>query len=235
MQLVAQVGGQTDVNCVGQGPESLQAVHPPAAPDATVSLQVLRDAEEEPSRMAWDVRRGAARQQRWTVAVTTPRAGEEVTLSWPDLNVSLPAEQRMTLIDLDSGERRSLATTSNYRFRSTEQPRLFELVYEPASPAGALVISNLTVQSSRAIGPAAFSFHLNSDAATTVAITSLSGHPVRILEEQFTRAAGHQKVSWAYEDERGAPVPNGPYLVRVRAVDAEGQGTQTVRMVTVAP
>jgi hypothetical protein len=168
------------------------------------------------------------------MAVATPMPDQEVTLSWPDLNVSLPPGQRMTLRDLDSGETRFLATTSNYRFRSAEQPRLFEVTYEPAR-SGGLVISNVTVQASRAVGPARFGFHLNDGAETTVEITSLTGRPVRRVEEQVARAAGHQVVSWAYVDERGAPVPNGAYLVRITAVDPEGRPTQAVRVVTVGP
>jgi hypothetical protein len=235
-----------DVGYVGLSAEPWQAPNPPAAPGATVDVCVVSGqrsavSDQQPgtlgtlgTSLAFDVRSGAARRQTWTIAVATPTPGQEVTLSWPDLNVSLPPGQRMTLRDLDSGETRFLATTSNYRFRSVEQPRLFEVTYEPAR-SGGLVISNVTMQASRAAGPARFGFHLSDGAETTVEITSLTGRPVRLVEEQVARAAGTQVVSWAYVDERGAPVPNGAYLVRITAVDPEGRPTQAVRVVTVGP
>jgi len=42
-------------------------------------------------------------------------------------------------------------------------------------------------------------------------------------------------VSWNFGDQRGVPVPHGPYLVRITAGDAEGNPTQVVRVINVGP
>jgi len=71
------------------------------------------------------------------------------------------------------------------------------------------------------------SFALTANAQTEVAIFSLTGRLIRLLDRQTYRQAGSHQLRWDGTDAQGHPVPKGAYLVRVRAHDEQGQIAQS--------
>jgi hypothetical protein len=164
---------------------------------------------------------------------STVEAPGEVTLAWPELGRTSSRDASFTLVDLTTGTRRYMRTTSGYTYHPSrgETQRRFQIVAEPG-PGNPLQITALQATPTR--GPergAQITFQLNRSAATEVTVLTLTGRVVSPIEQGRTRTAGLQQAVWTGQDEEGRPVPPGVYLVEVVATDEEGQQVRAVRTV----
>jgi hypothetical protein len=177
-------------------------------------------------RLNWGAQSGAygvdiqpaTRSASWEFTVETSQPNREVTLRWPDAQ-QLPRAANLVLVNLETGERRYLRTTSAYTFR-TNASGVSRFRIEMASSNGLLRIQQVRVQSGRG-AQHTIAFQLTGDATVQVNILS-GGKVVRQLLNQATRS-GVQQASWDGRDQSGIALPPGTYTVEIRAVSEDGQ------------
>ncbi len=162
----------------------------------------------------------------WRVQVVAP-GSQEVVLSWPDLS-RLPKDVRPMLHDLATGRSIYMRTQLRYKFTregSTTIPRVFEIQCD-SRQSQALTVTSL----SAAVQPggAALTFALSTDASVDAEVLNISGRCVADLAYEKVLPAGMHTLRWDMHNDHGAPVPNGLYLIRVRARQPNGQQVQAL-------
>lgn len=202
---------------------------PPRAPEGGY-LEVVfphTDWGRFTDRYRSDVR-GPKNFQRWVMEVSSSR-NEEIQLSWPQLNASLPADVRIVLEDLANGQRRSLRNVSSYRFSGTAGgTRQFAVEISPAGNRPQ--VTSVGYSPTRG-GGGVLSYTLSAPLTMTIEVRGPSGSLVRRLVRNESRADGTQSVAWDGRDEQGRPVPNGVYTVVVVGVSDTGEQVREVRTV----
>ena len=178
-----------------------------------------------------DIRRSNSRSV-WNVTVTVPADSQEYTLGWNDAAL-VPKGLRLTLTDLDTGNKQALNSTTRYTFQMTKGAvtRNFQIAAEPGG-AGKLRISNLSAASpllpnGRAAGKITIAFEMSQGADTTVEIRS-GGRVVRHLSASRAASAGTNQMLWDLRDDRGIALPGGTYTLEVTAHTAEGDVTRAI-------
>jgi hypothetical protein len=166
------------------------------------------------------------RQSRllWSLVVQGKEDGEEVRVGGDNLG-ALPADLQVRLVDLTTGEQRFLRTGEWRATLKAGETRQLLLVAEPRNGVG-LRVQQVKATPMRGRG-ALISFALTASAQTEVAVFSLTGRLIRLLDRQTYRRAGSHQVHWDGTDAQGRLVPQGAYLVRVRAHDEQGQIAQS--------
>jgi hypothetical protein len=166
------------------------------------------------------------RQSRllWSLVVQGKEDGEEVRVGGDNL-AALPADLQVRLVDLTTGEQRFLRTGEWRATLKAGETRQLLLVAEPRNGVG-LRVQQVKATPMRGRG-ALISFALTASAQTEVAVFSLTGRLIRLLDRQTYRRAGSHQVHWDGTDAQGRLVPQGAYLVRVRAHDEQGQIAQS--------
>jgi hypothetical protein len=81
-------------------------------------------------------------------------------------------------------------------------------------------IQNPLVFPNPGTGPGYFTFQLNRAARVTVQVYTISGRPVRVLNDNDCNL-GHNQIAWDGLDKGGTPLPNGIYLYRLSAQTVE--------------
>jgi hypothetical protein len=237
IQLTVRAGEQTDA-CLylGVRPDATEGFDPgidqPKPPQPAVAPYVYASAVHEDwgrlnGSYAVDMR-PSANNQVYRVMVDTNMAGEEVSVSWPDLS-GVPANVKPVLYDPGAGKRVYMRTCNGYSFVS-RGPR--ELQVELRSRgASALVVSAL-----QAIGHGRqvdIQYTLSQQARVRAEIMNMAGRVVRVLTHDQLQQAGRSRVVWDCRNHSGTPVPAGRYLVVVRAYSEEGECTQAVGTLSV--
>jgi len=92
---------------------------------------------------------------------------------------------------------------------------------DTTSATGTTIISALSAMSNKA-GGAQITFTLASPAATDVRILSIAGRNVRTITVGRGCDAGLNSVTWSGLSDSGLRVPNGRYLIEVRARGPQG-------------
>jgi hypothetical protein len=166
------------------------------------------------------------RQSRllWSLVVQGKEDGEEVRVGGDNL-AALPADLQVRLVDLTTSEQRFLRTGEWRATLKAGETRQLLLVAEPRNGVG-LRVQQVKATPMRGRG-ALISFALTASAQTEVAVFSLTGRLIRLLDRQTYRRAGSHQVHWDGTDAQGRLVPQGAYLVRVRAHDEQGQIAQS--------
>jgi hypothetical protein len=220
LQLVASTATSRDAaNYVGVATQGAQldVEAPPAfAPGVRLELRgrggACAAAFQRPSARGWS----------WDFTVTSDVPGG-VTLVAPDLS-AVPAEYAISLMDRDAGRSIQLRTTPSYRYTATEAglERHFRLTVRPRGAV--LAVTGTSATPTR--GGAEVRFVLSADAACDVEVLNLAGRLVRRIVTGRDCAAGQQVILWNGRNEGGVAVPNGTYLVRVRARSVGGEAAQ---------
>ncbi len=177
-----------------------------------------------------DIRPEQQAVHRWDLEVRTNQVGAPVTLRWPDLS-KLAGNLLPTLIDLESGARRYMRTTSSYTYTSSPvgSPRRLQVVVQERSTTTPMVTSAQVQPRGRT---AAVVYTLSAPAEVQVTVRNMAGRCVRRLVAGRLYEAGTSQVVWNGLSDSGAPVPAGCYLVHVSAQSPDtGQSYQVVRSV----
>jgi hypothetical protein len=173
--------------------------------------------------------RPLGRRSEWNVMVTVPQAEQSYTLSWQDV-ARVPRGTRLTLVDLDSGVRQLMNSTSNYTFRAGRDAltRRFQIIAEPRG-AGRLQISNVAARSGglRSAQSMVISYEVSGAAETTVEVF-LGGQRVRMLGRTRSVPSGPQELVWDTRDDVGRALPAGLYQLRITARTEEGEQTRSI-------
>lgn len=232
VRLVVQAGAgsaEAILGANGSG-EDVAIAPPPDPPGAVAAPKVTLVRDGQP--LAVDVRTESRANLPWEVEVYIPAGNEgTATLYWQGVHRA-PRGMNPVLVDLQTGERRFLRTTSAYPFAVSRQGGMYRFRVEMAPQGGLLRLSQVRVNGGRSAGGRyTLTFHLSASAQVEVNVL-LGGKVVRRLVSGVSRAAGIQQVTWDGRDANGIALPAGSYLLEVKAVSADGQTVRTTVPVT---
>jgi hypothetical protein len=177
---------------------------------------------------AKDMHMAGRDRQEWNVEVACRLTDTPVTLSWPNLNSSVPRGVTLRLEDADSGASVYMRTSSGYAFSMTEPGVRHLRVVATTDAGGALGLTGVNATALRS-GQVTFTYSVSSAADVSVEVRNISGMLIRNLGQRSAEAATAQTVVWTGQNERGLSVPSGRYLVRITARAADGQSVQSIR------
>jgi DNA-binding beta-propeller fold protein YncE len=109
-------------------------------------------------------------------------------------------------------------------------------VFAPVAAAGVAAALTVGGAAAQAVGGGrqALVFTLSAAASVQVVVLNLAGRTVRTVAGSWPGRAGVNTLAWDGRSDRGLPVPNGTYLVRVVARTAGGQQAATAAACVVA-
>ncbi|MCS6862683.1 MAG: hypothetical protein NZT92_20450, partial [Abditibacteriales bacterium] len=208
---------------------------------------VAEGKNEAAQRLAWDLRPpstvgSASNATAWEFIVTTNQPGAEVTLTWDGMG-TLPRSLRAYLVDIETGKRQFMRTTTAFTFRVARDAvaesitdriaaRRFRIeVSQSAEGKLQLIALQATAAGSERGRVVRFAYLLNRLATVQARVMSPTG---KLLFVQPPRPAekGINTLLWDGKAQNGAPVPRGIYLFEVIARDGEGETVRAVRAIT---
>ncbi|MEI6500041.1 MAG: S8 family serine peptidase, partial [Armatimonadota bacterium] len=182
--------------------------------------------------LAKDMRSGAAATQEWQVDVACRLKDVPVTISWPQINSSVPRDVTLRLEDLETGQSVYMRTSSGYTF-TLASPGVRHLKITADTGAGAsLTVMGLAAAESNA-GTVSLSYAVSRTADVSIEIRNLSGVLIRALGQRSAASGVTQTLTWNGHSDRGLKAPNGKYFARVTARAADGQTVQAIRPLTI--
>lgn len=229
-------GGKDPANYIGIAPAATDSfdfghdVAEPPALDNPVRVYMKRDDWGEHSgRYVKDVRGALGLGQEWDVTVECAQADADVTLSWPELNATVPAGVTLILQDLDAGRDVWMRTVGSYTYRSAGEAdtRRFRIIARPTGQ-GSLALANVTALQARD-GTVQLTYTVSSPAQVTAEVLNISGRTIRRLSATSATPGEIETVAWDGRNAHGARAPAGRYLVRLTARGEDGQVAQAVR------
>jgi hypothetical protein len=198
---------------------------PPAFGDAVTARFVRTESGAEAEYLT-DVRSEAGVGESFEVQVASTLSGAPVRVAWPDLS-ELPAQVRPFLVDLATGKRLAMRTTTAYRLAASNGPvsRRLRIELSPAA-TGALTVSGMA--SSGGSAALTVSYQLSAAATVEARVLNIAGRVIRNVVANRLDGAGPNAVTWNLHDVAGKPVPRGTYLMELQARDETGQLVRTV-------
>jgi hypothetical protein len=236
LQLCASAAGGVDpANFIGicggatDGYDAGRDVPEPPALRSPVRLYMDRpDWGSAAAQYVRDVRGALGRGQSWDVSVECTEPGADVTISWPDLGSTVPADVVLTLTDASTGQSVYMRTCSAYTYRNGDAASVRQLRIT-ASPAGSGALSVTGVTAAQAPdGSVRFSYTVSAAADVTADVLNIAGRAVGTIQGK-TSGAGVQSLTWNGRGTSGTKVPAGRYLLRLTARTGDGQMAQSVR------
>jgi len=168
--------------------------------------------------------------------VLTDKVNSDVVLQFPNA-ATLGRKNNITVIDLTSGQSRSIGTTSaiTYNTGDNKVTRKFAVIMQPVTASDRLVISDLrTTSGTKSTGSLTFGYNISSQATVKAQIVGLAGNVVRDLDGGRSVTRGVNNLSWDGKDTRGISVPAGSYLLKLTATDDKNNAaTQTLQVILV--
>ena len=183
--------------------------------------------------LAADVRAGIGTKADWEVVARTNRSAASADLSWPDLS-SLPRRYRAYLVDLETGARQAMRTTTSFRFRTNAQgptERRFRIEVD-ATAQSRLQLTNVTVVPSGRGAGLSVAFTLSQPARVQLALKNSVGRPVYV-GGPYESAAGAGAVELTGRTASAQPLTRGVYLLELIAQADTGERFRVVRPVPV--
>jgi hypothetical protein len=239
LQLTARAGESVDTqNFIGfdvnakDGADLRDVASPPPVPGSRLELRLLGQRwGEESGYYAKDIRRlPLTKRQVFDLEVECRDAGTPVTLGWANF-ATVPKEIRLTLVDIASGKRIYMRTSTGYTFTAQAGvPRRFQVIVDPARGTPMRVQIGEPTTITRAQSGLTLPVQLSREAMIEVKIRTLSGRVIHLLPAQNGRE-GINILRWDLRDRLGRLVPRGTYLIEVVAVTDENQVGRGVRTV----
>jgi hypothetical protein len=227
-RLIASASGASDkqvyvgVSSSGSDTGEEGAVEKPPAVSGRVSLSSVRTVSGRAVSLAEDLRSGAIGRKVWGIVVTTPRANEDVTISWPEIS-TVPKAYELFFVDTSTGSRYQMRQRSSVTLNSgVLGTRSAQIVAEPRG-TGMFAINGLTVGGGSRRSAATVSFSVSLAADVTVRIRKINGSPVRTVLTRSIAAGAATQVVWDHKDNRGISVPAGAYEIEVKGTASDGQ------------
>lgn len=208
---------------------------PPVTGAAYLRLSFPHDDwGDDSGRYAHDIRSSRSLENTWRFVMDTNLEDADVKLTWPQIS-RVPRGVSLVLVDELAGKRVFMRSASSYTFKaSRERATRWFRVEATQSGDGPLMICGIASAPVRGSGPGSVSFVLTRDAAVDVRILSLTGKPVRQLARGMATSDGSGQVVWDGRSAEGGLVPNGVYIVEVRARTAEGEQARAVQHMVVS-
>jgi hypothetical protein len=174
--------------------------------------------------VAVDLRADGRANTAWDIVMEVPEgnASETATLLWQGAHL-VPRGVNPVLVDLQTGERKFLRTTSSHQFAISRQGGVYRFRLEMLPNAQLLRITQARVYGGRSVGGRFSIVYQISDAAQVEVTITSGGRLIRRLASGITRSAGLQQMTWDGRDQNGVAVPAGAYMVEIRASNSDGQ------------
>lgn len=197
-----------------------------------VSLDIVHSDWSGGGRYAQDLRSPAPTRKTWDLLVRSAHPNEDVTVTWPGFNGSVPRNYQLTLIDMASNVQRIMRTTSSYTVKTDANgTHRLQIVAQPTNDTGRVRITAFDIVSSgRAAGPpssVAIHYSLTQTAQAQIAIRDRSGRTIRTLVTTTRAATGGDPNSgsavWDLRDQRGISLAPGLYNVELTVLSQDGQ------------
>ena len=241
LQLTARNSMSTDIASVGVAPKATDAEDSykfgkPPAMSNTVQLNIVH-SDWKSSTLMQDLRAPGNIGKTWNLEVKSPKANEDVTLSWADLTRSVPRNYRLTLVDKDTNTRRSLQSNASYTVNTgISGTRQIQIVAEPTTRSGSVLITGFDIAQSgsgRAAGSAVtIHYTLSQDTETQIVIRDRGGRSIRTLNPTRSVSSGTNgtgQAVWDMRDQSGAKIPSGTYNVELNALGSNGQRARQIK------
>jgi len=228
---------QDPVNYIGVRPEASQGYdigldisEPPAIAQSLALYMPQPDWGSRAGHYVRDLRSSLSARQEWDVEVASALAQAPVTLTWSELNRTVPQNVRLVLSDLDANRDIYMRTTSGYTFRTGDgqETRHFKII-ATVGQSGSLAVSSLNTASTTD-GGVTVTYTLTRAATVSADIRNIAGVPIANLAPVEAAGGETQTMSWNGRNHSGAKVPNGRYLVRLTARTTEGQAVQAIAL-----
>ena len=240
-RLVASAPGMLDnCNFFGVAPSASSghdvASDVPEPPSIGKSLRLYfphRDWGAARGEYAQDLQARAAGPQSWAFEVACPTAGVDVTISWPDLNATVPGEVGLTLEDADNGRTVAMRTSTGYTFRATQAGVRHLSITADRAGAHGLQITALSAAQARD-GSIAITYDLSAPASVSAEVRNIAGRVIRGLLAGRDVAAGTQTLLWDARTDSGVKAPAGTYLLQLTARTADGQTVRRICPISAA-
>lgn len=228
--LVQSASGSAEAVFGASAPENIAIGPPPDPPAASAAPKVVLVQNGQP--LAVDVRAGSRASAPWEIEVHIPAGNDgTATLYWQGVHQA-PRTVNPVLVDLQTGERRFLRTTSSHTFAVSRQGGVYRFRAEMAPQSGLLRLSQVRVSGGRSTGGRyTVSFNLSASAQVEVNVFS-AGKLVRRLTGGASRSAGIQQITWDGRDANGIALPTGTYMVEIKAASADGQVVRSTVPIT---
>jgi hypothetical protein len=229
-------GGCDPTNYVGVAPgagDGYDVAHDVGEPPALASpVRVyLRHSDwgERSGRYAKDMRGALGAGQTWEVTVACDRPNADVTITWPELNATVPADVRLMLTDADAGRDVYMRTTSGYTYRTGDEPsvRQLRIVATPAAGGGLMLTNVASAQA--ADGTVQLTYTVNTASEVSAEILNIAGRCIKRLGSQSAAPNTIESAVWNCRNTGGARVPAGRYIMRLTARTETGEAAQAVR------
>ena len=173
----------------------------------------------------------------WDVVLSTPQPNQDYTLTWNDVT-RIPRGTHLTLVDLDTGLRRSMNSLSSYTFRTGRAvtSRHLQILADPHT-TNALMVRDVQVRlprfvPGRAAASATISYNLSTEADVSISI-QFRGRTIRHLLVNQATAAGPTDTVWDGKDDQRQLLRNGAYFVEIAARLQDGTTTRSTQSVTI--
>jgi len=219
LRLVAEAGQFRDMDnfCGVRPAAAVTCVDNPPTVAGGVDLYFSPSASNR--RLAASFRRQDKPQLIWEMTVTWQQPFAEIIISWPTVD-QIPSRYTATLCDRESAKTVNLRTQHCYRF-TAGQPgqRHFRLEFHRTGNQP-LMVTNVTALSHHGRGQ--ITFILSKSANCDIKIMNIAGRPIRVLQTGRTYPAGQSIVAWDGRSGNGSVVPNGRYLIEIRAAAPDG-------------
>lgn len=219
----------TDVN------DYYKTTKPPML-DGQLSLDIVHNDWKDGARYARDLRSASTSRKTWDMVVSSSRANETVTLSWPEFATSVPKNYRLTLVDVDTNTRYDMRSTSSAIVTTNAaKNRSLQVIAEPTrGRAPALITSFDLVQNpGRASGsPSSVSvnYTLSQSADTRIVIRSADGRVLRTLNGTPVGGASNTgRAVFDMRDSQGRLISTGVYQAELIAQGTDGSISRQIR------
>jgi WD40 repeat protein len=180
------------------------------------------------TQLAADLRAEGRANTPWEVVVQVPAGStDSAVLLWQGTH-NTPRGVNPVLVDLQTGERKFLRTTSSHTFAVSRHGGEYRFRIEMLHTNQLLKIMHARVSGGRSTGGRyTISYQLSDVAQVDVSIMA-NGKMVRRLVSGITRSAGVQQITWDGRDSNGIALPAGAYVAEIRASSSDGQVVRTM-------
>jgi hypothetical protein len=223
--------------------QTLRMQKPPTLPaqtylDASFAAQPNSDSASRAAaggggatRYAADVRRTLNEGDSWNLVVRTNASNEDVNIRWPSMG-TLPRPYRLMLVDVGTGARRAMRTTTGYTFRSNSQGPTERLFRIEVSMNDNSALRLMDVRLSRVGGSYRVTYSLTKDADVSARMINAAGKVITSLPVTRTRS-GLNSIVFEARDAMGRVPPRGVYLFELSAQTEEGEQVRGIKSVAV--
>jgi hypothetical protein len=158
----------------------------------------------------------------WPLEVSTDLSETEIMLTWPDLS-GIPNSYRPLLTDTKTGDKRYMRTSTGYVFTSAVGGETRRFTLEMAPPDAYTMAVTGVVAAQTSGGHVDIRVNLTADASLDVEVLNIAGRKVGDICSSYTCERGITTLTYNGAGSHGTRLPNGRYLIRVRARTQDGQ------------